>query len=330
MWGAQWGEIMAEQGFSEEPFRLKNDKGDNIYGIVHVPTRSNGVLVVMFNIGLHYRVGHSRLFVRQARHLQGLGFTVARLDTSRVGYSHGEMPTGRAIDTYDAVQTGLFKDDARLVIRYLMDRFGPRKTFLTGLCGGALTAIIAASMEKDVDGVVFVAGPVTVTSPEYELSTMHPVAADIVLRGYFRKLFSLKSWARFFGGKTTYSRLLRALKTKLRDRFGSKTRVAASGPAPEESSGEQKGDIFNPAFYRAFDDMMKSGRDILFIMPELDRAAYDFRRFFEKSILKNYDGYRRLYSIARVEKADHTFSRPVSSRKLFEITAEWLTKRAGA
>lgn len=316
--------------FGEEPFRIKNALNQSIYGIVHIPESWNGGLVVMFNIGLHYRVSHSRLFVRQARHLQSLGFTVARLDTSRVGYSHGEMPVGRAIDTYDAVQTGLFVDDARLAVNHLMERFRPAKTFLTGLCGGALTAIITASQEKDISGVVFIAGPVTVTSPEYELSTMHPMAADIVLKGYFRRIFSLRSWIRFFRGKTTYSRLFRAVKTKITESFGAKRKGEDIADVAESATGENKGDRFNPVFYKAFDDLMRSGREVLFIMPELDRATYDFRRFFEKSVMKKFDDFRHLYSIARIEKADHTFSRPVSSDRLFRITADWLQEKIGA
>jgi hypothetical protein len=246
-----------------------------------------------------------------------------------VGYSHGEMPVGRAIDSYDAVQTGLFVDDARLAVNYLIDRFKPAKTLLTGLCGGALTAIITASWEKEISGVVFIAGPVTVTSPEYELSTMHPMAADIVLKGYLRKVFSLKSWLRFFRGKTTYSRLLRAVKTKITDKLSSKSVGEDIGNEVESPGEENKGDRFNTVFYRAFDDLMRSGREVLFIMPELDRATYDFRRFFEKTVMRKYEDFRQLYTIARIEKADHTFSRPVSSDKLFEITADWLQKGTG-
>jgi hypothetical protein len=75
---------------------------------------------------------------------------------------------------------------------------------------------------------------------------------------------------------------------------------------------------------------MRSGREVLFVMPELDRATYDFRRFFEKSVMDKYNDFKHLYSIARIEKADHTFSRPVSSNRLFQITAGWLRHRIKA
>lgn len=313
--------------FCEEPFSIKNNDGLTVYGIIHNPDKPNGGLVVMFNIGLHYRVGHSRLFVRQARHMQAAGFTVARLDTSHIGYSHGEMPVGRAIDTYDSVQTGLFKDDAVLAIRYLIERFAPRKTFLTGLCGGALTAIIAASMEKRVSGVVFIAGPVTVTSPEYELKTMHPVDADILFSGYLRRLFSPRAWANFLTGKTSYGDLINSVKTKIKDRLSRRRKDIEIPDSLTTPESENKGDIFNGVFLRAFDTLMKEGRRIQFIMPELDRATYDFDRMFARPLNEKYASFKKQYDVDRVPKADHTFSRPESSRKLFELCSEWLSKR---
>ncbi len=313
--------------FNEEPFKIENELGQSIFGITHIPESWNGGLVVMFNIGLHYRVSHSRLFVRQARRLQSEGFTVARLDTARIGYSHGEMPAGRAIDTYDAVQTGLFKDDARLAVNYLMKRFNPKKTLLTGLCGGALTAILTAALEKDIDGVVFIAGPVTVTSPEFELSTMHPVDADILFSGYLKRVFSVKAWGNFLSGKSSYGDLFNSIKVKIKDKLSKHRSSVDVSDSENEPASVNKGDLFNRVFLQAFDSMMNDGKKVQFIMPELDRATYDFDRMFAKPLAEKYGESGDRYEIARVAKADHTFSRPESSEKLFSLTSGWLLAR---
>ncbi|SYZ73056.1 hypothetical protein TRIP_C21171 [Candidatus Zixiibacteriota bacterium] len=311
-------------GFSEEIFSLKNNKGEMMYGVVHHPARPNGALVMMFNIGLHYRVCHSRLFVRQARDLQNRGFLVVRMDTSKVGYSHGEIPVGRAIDSYDAVQTGLFKDDALIFLTYLRDRFRPKKIFFTGLCGGALTAIIAGAAAGEVDGVVFIAGPVTVTSPEYELSTMHPFQADILVAGYLKRLMSPSAWARFFSGRTSYRSLFTSLKVKLATKF--KRDNAGIGEATNMGGDEEenKGDLFNRVFYESFEALMRTERKILFLMPELDRATYDFDSIFARQVLGHFAQSSHLFKVARIPKANHTFSTPESTRCLFEETANWL------
>ena len=62
-------------------------------------------------------------------------------------------------------------------------------------------------------------------------------------------------------------------------------------------------------------------------MPELDRATYDFDRLFARPLAERYGRFKDQYEVARVPKADHTFSRPESSQRLFELTGDWLLAR---
>ena len=316
--------------FAEEILSLTNPAGASMYGVIHHPPEPNGTAVIMFNIGLHYRVCHSRLFIRQARDLQQAGFMVARFDPSRVGYSHGEIKVDRAIDCYNAVQTGLFKEDALQVIRYIREQYAPKKIFLYGLCGGGLTAIIAGALDTNIDGVVFVAGPVTVTSAEFEQSTLHPLDAKAKLAGYRSRLFSPTAWVRFLGGKTSYRRLAQSLTVMIKDKFHAKARTAPEVSGEAGPQDENKGDLFNHTYLQAFDNLMKSGKEVLFLMPELDRATYDFDRIFAPRYLPRYDDYRDLYLIERVPKANHTFSTRESTQQLLDITRNWLAARISA
>lgn len=313
--------------FAEKTISLTNPAGASMYGVIHEPPEPNGSAVIMFNIGLHYRVCHSRLFVRQARDLQRAGFMVARFDPSRVGYGHGEIRVDRAIDCYNAVQTGLFKEDALQVIRHVREQYTPKKIFLYGLCGGGLTAIIAGALDTEIDGVVFVAGPVTVTSAEFEQSTLHPIDAKAKLAGYRARLFSPTAWARFFGGKTSYRSLLTSLAVTIKDKFHRKAKAAPEPSADDGPQDEDKGDLFNHTYLQAFDNLMKSGKEVLFLMPELDRATYDFDRIFAPKYLPRYDDYQNLFSIERVPKANHTFSTTESTQQLLDITRNWLATR---
>jgi hypothetical protein len=312
--------------FSEEIFEVKDSQQRSMYGIIHHPPNPNGALVITFNIGLHYRVSHSLLFVRQARDLQKGGFTVVRFDPTRIGYSHGDILPGRSIDNFDAVQTGLFKDDTLTVLDYLRNSLNPRKIFFSGLCGGALTAIISAAVDKNIDGMIFIAGPITVTSPEYERSTLHPFEADILFSGYLRKMFSPKAWVRFVSGKTSYSDLVNAIKVKLTHRRPRES-VESSKSADGALENENKGNILNHTFVQAFEELIMAGRHVLFLMPELDRATYDFDELLADELARKYAAYKKYYDIARVPRANHTFSRPESARQLFDISREWLLSR---
>lgn len=309
--------------FSERIFKLVNPAGQSMYGITHAPENPNGAVVIMFNIGLHYRVCHSRLFIRQARDLTQAGFSVVRFDPSRVGYSHGEIVVDRAIDCYNAVQTGLFKEDALQLIAHVRETMQPKRIYLYGLCGGGLTAIIAGALAEQTDGVVFVAGPVTVTSAEFELSTLHPLDAKVDLIGYRNRLFRPEAWGRFLSGKTSYRKIFRSISVLLKDKFRSRERPSEESESVEGAE-ENKGDLYNRTYAEAFDTLMKAGRKVLFLMPELDRATYDFDRIFAARFLPKYDDYKQFYTVERVPKANHTFSTPESTRQLFDITRDWL------
>jgi len=315
--------------FSEECFDLTNRLGETMYGIVHRPETPNGGMVVLFNIGLHYRTSHSRMFVRLARHLRGAGFTVARMDLSRVGYAQGEIRTERAIDMYDAVQTGLFREDAERGLARLRERYQPKRLVLVGLCGGALTATITAASDGKADGVVFIAGPVTVTSAEAELSTMHIFEADQMLSMYSRRVLNPGAWLRFFSGKSDYHDLLGALKTKFVD-LRSRLRPRSRDDTPVAEREENKGDILNRVFLAALDRLLNAGRQVLFVMPELDRATYDFDRLYLRTFNRRYADRQDQHRIVRIPKANHTFSSIASSRMLFETIEQWLNERVRA
>ncbi len=281
----------------------------------------------MCNIGLHYRVCHSRLFVRQARVLQDSGLTVVRCDTSRVGYSQGDLPGGRALDVFDEVQTGLFMDDTLQLVDYCKNNFKPKFIFLYGLCGGALTAVLTAAKDKSINGVIFIAGPVNLSSEE-ELTTMHPFEADVFMKGYILKALNIKSWARFVSGKTSYKDLFNAIKVKAANKM-SRPKVDTNQHIEKRETGQSKGEVFNTIFYQAFEKSVKMGQKTFFILPELDRATYDFDKYF-MPILKEHSEYQDGYSICRIDKADHTFSRPDSSQSLIEAARDWLLSKSNA
>ena len=315
--------------FSEECFELSNRSGETMRGIVHRPSAPNGAVVVLFNIGLHYRTSHSRMFVRLARYLEKSGFTVVRFDPSRVGYSQGEIVTERTMDMYDAVQTGLFREDSEIVLKYLREQYQPTRVFLSGLCGGALTATITAAVDSTIDGTIFIAGPVTVTSAEVELSTMHIFEADQLLSMYTRRAFNLKAWGRFLTGKSDYRDLFRSVKTKTGDLL-SRLKPRKETLKPPSEGEEDKGSILNRVFLASLNKLLVSGCHLLFVMPELDRATYDFDRLFLSSFNRRYADRKNQHRIVRIPRANHTFSSRESSQQLFDAIADWLNERVNA
>ncbi len=311
--------------FREEAFSIKKDNQQTLYGIIHNPVKPNGSLVILLNIGMQFRVCHSRLFVLHARFLQEAGYTVVRIDTTGVGYSQGEHQIERSVDLFDSIQTGFFKNDVLEIVKYFKQKLNPAKIFLVGLCGGALSAIFSAIEDESINGIIFTAGPITLTSAEFSLSALHPFEAEQMMKGYLGKIANPKAWGRFFSGKTSYKDIYYSIKVRLTGKSVVSRQDSDDGIAATNSSEEFKGEIFNQAFFEAFKSLMKFRRPILFIMPQLDRTTYDFDKIF-LPMLVNFKAEQAFYSVARIEKADHTFTQPESVREMFNITLDWLNK----
>jgi hypothetical protein len=157
---------------------------------------------------------------------------------------------------------------------------------------------------------------------------MHPFEADVFMKGYILKALNIKSWTRFISGQTSYKDLFTAIKVKAANKLS--RRDTNTGLNIDKPAGNQgKGEVFNTVFYQAFEKSIKMGQKILFILPELDRATYDFDKYFVP-ILNQHPEFQDGYSICRIDKADHTFSRPDSSQTLIESARDWLLSKSNA
>jgi pimeloyl-ACP methyl ester carboxylesterase len=104
--------------------------------------------VILLNAGLIHRVGPNRLYVKIARRLAGLGFTVLRIDLSGIGDSavrpdHLPFHRSAILETREAM-------DHLEAIRGI-DRF-----LLMGLCGGGDVSFHTACCDPRVVGAVLI------------------------------------------------------------------------------------------------------------------------------------------------------------------------------
>jgi pimeloyl-ACP methyl ester carboxylesterase len=138
----------------------------------HDPT---GPAVIMLNAGRVHRVGPSRLYVKTARRLAAAGFMVLRFDFSGIGDSsarHDHLPFDKSViqETQDAMQ-------------YVSEVHGRTRFILLGLCSGANRALVAASCDPRVVGVVLL-NPQPVPSEELRATLL-----DREFTRYFWRIF---------------------------------------------------------------------------------------------------------------------------------------------
>lgn len=301
---------------------FKNRDNETLVGILHEPNRygqiEKTVGIVLSNTGIHYRVAWHRLNVSLAEMLGSEGYSVFRFDPHGIGDSEGELgDTEDLIHHYDAIQQGLFVNDAVAAIDLLKDQYGFEKICLVGFCGGALTSILTAGCDPRVDGVIFACGPVTISS-EIDLGRMHPVYAKHLLNQYFRKVLRPGAWFRAFSGKTNY-KLIREVVTS----FFHEKRIRAE--LINGVDGGKEKELFNRQFLTAFNSACSRGTPILFLMAEIDPATYQFENYFSKEYLQKRRGLNN-YDVYVIPNANHTFTDRDCQTKCFELIVEWLRK----
>src|SRR5688500_9087000 len=128
-----------------EAVKFANTAGLALYGTLHRPATPGRNLpaVVLLSPGVKMRVGPGRLYVPLTRMLNELGYTVLRFDFFGLGDSEGELQETMLVDVYNNIEVGRYVDDTLCAIKWLRQEQGFKRFVLGGLCGGAITALLA-------------------------------------------------------------------------------------------------------------------------------------------------------------------------------------------
>jgi alpha/beta superfamily hydrolase len=323
----------------EETVSFTNQQQERLFGIFHQPDPPGAgpypVAALCLNTGMQYRTIWHRLNVKIARQLCAAGVPALRFDTHGIGDSEGEFYLPQAAgfgDYHDRIQLGYFVPDTLAAVAYLRSRVDFRRLVLLGPCGGALTGMIAAAEAPEVDALVFMAGPVTLTSSELTLA-MHPRDAELTVRNLRHKLVRPRSWFHLLTGQSEYGRIWRALRVFLRQRFDRDSLFAAprresSGNGDPPTAGEAdkagSGLVFNDLFLDSFRTFMGRGGRVLFLMPEKDRSSWGFREMFEARYLQNGHPWDSQAEVHYIEGANHIYQELSAQQELLQRIGTWI------
>src|SRR5258705_4562348 len=155
--------------------------GSELPAILHEPASAQPTGVVIVVGGPQYRVGSHRQFLLLARRLSAAGFPCLRFDYRGMGDSPGHFQGFEHVGAY-----------IRAAIDALIAHApGVRRVLLWGLCDAASAALLYASSDPRVIGLV-IANP-WVRSPATE-------ARARVRHYYLRRLFSADFWKKVLSG----------------------------------------------------------------------------------------------------------------------------------
>lgn len=308
-----------------QPVRFPNTDGYLLYGMTHIPEMPlrKKTAIVLLSPGVKMRVAPHRLYVKMADALASLGYPVLRFDFYGLGDSEGDVPEELLSNLYGSIQVGRYVDDTRCAMRWMTEHHGFNRFILAGLCGGAITGLLTARADPQVEGLLALGIPVILDSSDIE-TTKYISDGQInrLQERYMRKLFKPKAWLRFLTFQSDYRVVLRVLHRKLL------AGTRKSDPEPSQSSTETRAnDNTNPLFAPAFFDMISSKKRILLIFSGSDRLGSEYEEKFvnrHRARLKAYDEW---FDQITLPEANHILSMPIWQEQMLDHCKRWLSNR---
>jgi uncharacterized protein len=303
-----------------------SEGGHTLFGTLHSPARPREDLpvIVLLSPGVKMRVGPGRLYVPLTDSLVEMGYRVFRFDFYGLGDSSGELQETMLADVYNNIEVGRYVADSRSAIQWLRQNTGAKKFILGGLCGGAITALLTAEREPDVEGLLSLGMTVTLASnaatPAKYLTRQQ---LDSRRQGYYRRLLQPKSWLRLLTFQSEYGVIWRSMK-----RLVIKEKPVAAA-APIAATAEQRGNA-NPLFPPAFFAFLKRGGRALMLFSEKDRLQSEYEEKFAAPFAEQLKPYLPQLQQHIVAEANHVLSFTPWQKEMVGVSREWLQSLHGA
>lgn len=299
-------------------------RGEELVGIVTLPAgvRDRADVGVVFALsGSRGRLGNSFHYPFFSRAFAAAGVPTFRFDPAGLGDSSGSVAAGELRGLYREIQSGLFVEDTLAAVEAFRRRVEVRRLLLLGVCGGAVTALLAAPRVPGLDGVILLSLPVLLDDPPGVLEPAplpRAYARAVLARSYARKLLSPSAWARFVAGRSDRRGILRFAMASLRP---SRRRAADPG-APHPNPR------FNPRVVSALDAVVERAA-VLVLFGEGDA----YRQYWEEDVRRVYWSSRPRYA-QRIEEhflpgCNHMFTLREWQEDAMRRALAWVRAREG-
>ena len=295
---------------SVKPIAFVNRKGLKLFGIIHTPPQPRiDVGIIILSPGIKSRVAPHRLYIKMAKRFCEMGFCVLRFDPHGIGDSEGEIEERMVADFYASVQVGRFVNDTIDAMDWMEREYGISRFILTGLCGGAITGLLAGAMDQRVHSLMGLGIPVILDSPSTDQTKYMTRGQLEGLRDrYLRKLLDIKSWVRFLSMKSDYRLIFRSMMTAAKAKAGG-SETNHSDSANSTNPRLQTGNNFNPYFPVALHSMLSS-RKVLLIFSGADRLHWEFEEKYIQNYAQEFQKLSKNIEIHVVQNANHILSFP--------------------
>lgn len=311
------------------PVTFCNKEGVRLLGMLHwpaIPCKS-GIAIILLSPGVKMRVAPHRLYLSMAERFVALGFPVLRFDFHGLGDSEGEVQEEYLADLYGAVQVGRYIDDTLAAMDWMQKTHGTSQFIVSGLCGGAITGLLAAVKDSRIICLLGLAIPVILDGSHIDFSKyMTDTQMNATRDRYLRTLWgpgAWRSWIRFLTFRSDYRLIARLL---------CKPVLAWVRPARSSSlvsHQTESADNTNPYFAPAFRQMVSTSRYVYLIFAGTDRLYYEFEKKFMERNRDELKSYESWYEIHVTKDANHIFAFREWEEDMLDQCSRWLRRLGG-
>jgi len=298
------------------PVTFQNRNGIRLFGILEMPSRpAHDLALVLLSPGVKMRVGPQGLYRRMAADALRLGLPVLRFDCYGLGDSEGVLPETLMRDVYNHIEVGRFVDDTIDAMDWMQRQHGIGRFILSGLCGGAITGLLAGEHDRRVVGLLGI-GLTAVLASRAADASRYMTQGQLTgqRRMYSRRLLSPQAWYRLLTFKADYRLIGRLIAQTFRRRTPP---VQTTVPADDNA---------NPRFPPAFFSMLETKRPMLLVFGGSDRLQFEFDEKFVSRHRARLASLPPVYDVHIVPQANHVLSAIEWQREMLDVTREWLRR----
>jgi pimeloyl-ACP methyl ester carboxylesterase len=301
---------------SRIPVVFPNRQGLRLFGVLHLPqtTARSELGVILLSPGVKMRVGPERLYCVLTERLVQLGLPVLRFDFYGLGDSEGELGEEWLKDVYNHIEVGRFVDDTIDSMEWMFREHGLRRFIMSGLCGGAITGLLAAQHDSRVAGLLALGiTPVLASRSADPAKYMTSGQAAAIRRSYLAKALNPLAWLRLLTFRSDYRLLWRSLRRRGR------APVVVDSPAPEDDNA-------NPLFPPAFFSMVESRRPVLMVFGGSDRLVFEFEEKFVARHRARVAAAGVYCQVHTITQANHVLSFGTWQQEMLAVSTEWVQR----
>ncbi len=189
------------------PVVFANRNDQKLFGMLETPDpdRKKNIAILILSPGIKMRVGPHRLYNKLSAKMVEAGFTVLRYDFYGLGDSEGEIEERVLANVYNSIQNGRYIHDTLDAMDWMQKEYGFDQFILSGLCGGAITGLLAGYDDERVKGLLSL-GLINVFEGGEDNFSRYITDGELesLKRGYLDKLTDLDSWKRLLSFRSDF------------------------------------------------------------------------------------------------------------------------------